>query len=178
MPDTATSPKSRRRSGKPPIHLLDADYNLIADLALSIERRSPELSKMLLDEIDRAQIHQPGKLPAGTVSLGSDVEFLDVETGTTRRAQLVLPIDADIDAGRLSILTPVGAGLIGLAKGQSIDWPCPSGRPRVLRILNVARPSTPDEVHSETHKGNTEELPLVRIGISQKGRKAALHPDR
>lgn len=143
MSDTATSPKPRRRTGKPPIHLLDADYDVIADLALSIERRSPELAKMLLDEIDRAQIHKPGKLPADTVSLGSEVEFLDVEFGTTRRVELVLPGDADIDAGRISILTPVGAGLIGLAKGQSIDWPCPSGRPRVLRILSVGRPPGP-----------------------------------
>lgn len=143
MPKAATHPKTSRRPGKPPIHLLNADYDVIADLALSIERRSPELSKMLLDEIDRAKLHPAGKLPADTVCLGSDVEFLDVETGTTRRVRLVLPADADIDAGRISILTPVGAGLIGLAKGQSIDWPCPDGRPRVLRILNASRPPAP-----------------------------------
>jgi regulator of nucleoside diphosphate kinase len=132
-----------RASAKPPIHLVDAEYDLIADLALSMERRSPELSKLLLDEIDRAEIHAPGTLPAEIVSIGSEVEYLDMGTGERRRVRLVMPAEADIEAGRLSILTPVGAGLIGLARGQSIDWPCPSGRPRVLRILEVLPPEAP-----------------------------------
>ena len=126
---------------KPPILLTASDYDLIADLALSIERRSPELSKMLLDEIDRAEIHDRS-IPADVVTIGSEVEFLDVEAGATRRVHLVLPGDADIEAGKVSILTSVGAGLIGLRSGQSIDWPCPSGRQRVLRILNVRRADT------------------------------------
>lgn len=135
MQNAATTPSA----DKPPIHLIDADYDIIAGLALSIERRSPELSKMLFDEINRAEIHERDVLPADVVTIGSEVEFLDVDTGATRLVKLVLPGDADIEAGRVSILTPVGAGLIGLRKGQSIDWPCPSGRPRVLRILNVTR---------------------------------------
>jgi len=139
MQHAATS----RESAKPPIHLIDADYDLIADLALSMERRSPELSRLLFDEIDRAEIHTPGTLPAGIVSIGSEVEYLDMGTGETRRVRLVTPAEADMEFGRLSILTPVGAGLIGLAKGQSIDWPCPSGRPRVLRILEVLPPRPP-----------------------------------
>jgi regulator of nucleoside diphosphate kinase len=50
---------------------------------------------------------------------------------------LVLPSDADIEAGRVSIMTPVGAGLIGMSVGNQINWPCPDGRPRVLKILEV-----------------------------------------
>ena len=126
---------------KPSIHLIDTDYDIIAGLALSIERRSPELSKLLLDEINRAEIHERDVIPPDVVTMGSEVEFLDVEAGTKREVRLVLPADADIEAGRVSILTSVGAGLIGLREGQSIDWPCPSGRRRVLRILNVRRPA-------------------------------------
>ena len=135
MQSAATTPSA----DKPPIHLIDEDYDVIADLALSIERRSPALSKLLLDEINRAEIHPRDALPPGVVTIGSEVEFLDVDNGTTREVKLVLPAEADIDAGRVSILTSVGAGLIGLAKGQSIDWPCPSGRARVLRVLDVKR---------------------------------------
>jgi len=53
--------------------------------------------------------------------------------------QLVYPADADIDAGKVSILTPVGAGLIGLRAGQAIAWPDRDGRARTLRVLGVAR---------------------------------------
>jgi regulator of nucleoside diphosphate kinase len=51
--------------------------------------------------------------------------------------RLVLPAEADLDAGRISILTPVGAGLIGMRAGDEIDWPCPDGRPRILKIVDV-----------------------------------------
>jgi len=135
MSSTATTPSA----GKPPIHMIDEDCDIIASLALSIERRLPDLSKLLLDEIDHAEIHARDALPPEVVALGSEVEFLDVDTGATRQVRLVLPVEADIEAGRVSILTSVGAGLIGLGKGQSIDWPRPDGRSRMLRILDVKR---------------------------------------
>ena len=128
-------------SGKPPIHLIDVEYDIIADLALGLERQSPELAKMLLDEINRAEIHAPGALPPGVVTLGAAVEVLDTHNGTTRKLLLVLPSEADVDAGRVSILTPMGAGLIGLRKGQSIEWPYRNGETRLLTILRVTRPT-------------------------------------
>ena len=132
-------PAATSSAEKPPIHLIDEEYDVIADLALSIEPRSPALSRLLLDEIERAEIHERGALPADVVTIGSTVEFLDADSGETRQVQLVLPAAADIEAGRISILTPVGAGLIGLRKGQSIHWPTANGRQRVLRILDVTR---------------------------------------
>jgi regulator of nucleoside diphosphate kinase len=123
----------------PPIHMTDADYDRIADMALGIEKSAPILSKLLLDEIDRAVIHPAGALPEDVVALCSEVEFLDESTGTTRRVRLVLPSQADIEASRISIMTPVGAGLIGMSVGSEIDWPCPDGRPRVLKILAVSQ---------------------------------------
>jgi regulator of nucleoside diphosphate kinase len=128
-------------SGKPPIHLIDSEYDMIADLALGIVRQAPELAKMLLDEIDRAEIHARGKLPGDVVSLGSEVEVLDEKTGVKRQLRLVLPIEAHVETGRVSILTPMGAGLIGLRQGQSIEWPYLSGDSRTLKILEVRQPA-------------------------------------
>ena len=51
--------------------------------------------------------------------------------------KLVYPHDADIEAGRISIMSLVGAGLIGLRAGQSISWPDRSGHERSLRIIEV-----------------------------------------
>jgi len=135
--NTATS----ATSGKPPIHLIDSEYDTIADLAIGFERQAPELAKMLLDEIDRAEIHAPGTLPADVIRLGSGVKVLDEKTGATRQLRLVLPTEANVETGRVSILTLMGAGLIGLRKGQSIDWPYPNGDSRPLKILEVALPA-------------------------------------
>src|SRR3546814_13371134 len=98
---------------------------------------------MLLNEIDRAEIHARDTLPPEVVSLGSAVEFLDVATGATRQVRLVLPPVADIEAGRVSILTPMCQGLIRLRNAQSIAWPCSGARPRVPQHLNVTRPFAP-----------------------------------
>lgn len=132
-----TQTRSTSGSRKPPIHISEADYDVIADLALQMEHRAPALAKQFLDEINRAKIHPAGKVPTDAVTIGSEVEFLDDSTGEKRRLKLVLPVDADFEAGRLSIMTPVGAGLIGMTVGREISWPTPDGRPRVLRILEV-----------------------------------------
>jgi regulator of nucleoside diphosphate kinase len=90
-----------------------------------------------MEEANRAEVIQAGHVPAGIVAVGSLVEFRDAMTGEERRAQVVLPGEADIAEGRISILSLVGAGLIGLSEGQSIDWPTQDGRLRRLTVLRV-----------------------------------------
>lgn len=131
------STKSVARLRQPTIHLSDTDYDVIADLALRMEARSPELSKTILNEIDRAKVYPKERLPKDVVNIGAEVTFLDDSNNTTRTVQLVMPGDADIEAGRVSVMTSVGAGLIGLRVGQVISWPCPDGRARALKILEV-----------------------------------------
>jgi regulator of nucleoside diphosphate kinase len=54
--------------------------------------------------------------------------------------QLVLPGEANIAHGRVSILTPMGAALFGLAAGHTIEWPDLHGQHRPIRILRVVPP--------------------------------------
>jgi regulator of nucleoside diphosphate kinase len=124
-------------TAKPPIHISETDYALIASQAMRLEATAPQVAEMLLDEIDRAEVHSRDELPGDVVTLGSVVTFVDESTGVHRRVQIVLPAEADIERSSLSIASQVGAGLIGLSAGQSIDWPCPDGRPRILRIVDV-----------------------------------------
>ena len=53
---------------------------------------------------------------------------------------LVYPAEADIDAGRVSVGTPIGTALLGLAEGQSIDWTARDGRRQRLTVVAVERP--------------------------------------
>ena len=71
--------------------------------------------------------------------MGATVQFLDEVSGRRRTVELVYPQDADIAADRISVLTPIGAGLIGLSEGQTIAWPDRDGHTRLLRILEVRR---------------------------------------
>lgn len=129
--------KPRRR---PSIHMIDHEADALADLAVSVERRMPEVSALLIDEISRATVHSAAEMPRDIVTMASHVDFFDEANGETRSIQLVYPHEADISAGRISILTPVGAGLIGLRRGQSIRWPDRDGRERALSVVAVAQP--------------------------------------
>ncbi len=129
-------------SGRPPIHLLAAESDMIASLALQSEQKQPVVSAMLLEEIDRAELHDGTSMPTGHVRLNSRVTFVDENSGQEREVQLVLPADADIAQGRISIMTPMGAALYGLAKGHSIEWPDLCGNMRAIRISRVSEPES------------------------------------
>lgn len=125
------------RKDRPPIHMLDSEADALAALAIGARQRLPQVSDLLLAEIDRATIHRPGDMPPDVVIMNARVEFLDEASGDRRTVQLVYPGQADITLSRISILTPVGAGLIGLREGQSISWPDREGRERMLTIVTV-----------------------------------------
>lgn len=127
----------RRGASKPAILLSDTDYDLIASYATGLEQAQPELADMLFKEINRARICPAAKVPDTVVKLGSKIAYFDDRSGVVRNVQLVLPGKANIDEGSISILTPVGAGLIGLRAGQSINWPGLDGSPRILSVLEV-----------------------------------------
>ena len=128
---------------RPPIHLLASESDLIGSLALQAEHRQPVVAAMLLAEIERAELHDARSLPDNVVTLGSEVDFVDEKTHQLRTVRLVMPAEANIALGRISILTPVGAGLYGLMAGQSIDWPDLEGRDRRIKILAVRQPQRP-----------------------------------
>lgn len=125
---------------RPPIIMIDAEADALSDLALRLQDRHPNVSRLLLEEIDRADTRDAADVPDDLVTMRSSVEFLDERTGERHAVELVYPKDADIGAGRLSIFTPVGAGLIGLRAGQSISWPDRAGKERLLTIARVTRP--------------------------------------
>lgn len=122
---------------RPKIHMIEEEAEKLSDLALNIEDRFPQVSELLIRETSRARLHTAATIPPDVVTMGSFVEFVDESTGSRRTVQLVYPPDADISAGRISILTPVGAGLIGLREGQSILWPVRDGHERRLAIMQV-----------------------------------------
>lgn len=122
------------------IHMNAAECDALFDLALSVQRDHPQLAEMLMAELVRAELHETGTLPPNTVVMNACIDFVDEGSGILWRVQLVYPQDADIEAGRVSILTPVGVALIGMTSGNSIFWPDRDGRGRNLRIVRVTPP--------------------------------------
>ncbi len=124
---------------KPPLVIGEVDHRHLISLAIAMEKRVPDVSEALLAELDRAKIVPQHKVPERTVRMGSAVRFQTNGTGE-RHVTLVLPGEANIDAGRISVMTPIGAALIGLSTGQSIRWQARDGREQELTILGVEPP--------------------------------------
>lgn len=131
-----TKTKAARR---PPIHMIDTEADALTTLAMGAHARLPEVSDLLLEEIARASIQTAAAIAPDVVTMRATVRFADAASGKQHSYQLVYPGEADISAGRMSILTPVGAGLIGLREGQSILWPDRNGHERALTIIGVSQ---------------------------------------
>ena len=125
-------------TGKPDIVISAEDHRRLSNLLAVQRHRFPEAAFVLQAELDRAQIVLMA--PSEVVQMGSTVEFRS-DVAPQRPLTLVFPQEADISAGRISILTPIGAALIGLSPGQSIDWEARDGAVRELVVVRVEPPS-------------------------------------
>src|SRR5581483_1261044 len=122
----------------PKITLHPEDRERLEALAQASLARAPQTASYLAREVERARTPRAGE--RGFVRMGSIVRFRDDTTGQTREVTLVYPDRADIAAGRVSVLTPIGAALIGLSEGQTIHWQTPGGEWRPLTVLAVSAP--------------------------------------
>jgi len=125
----------------PQIVIGDADHDRLSSLASSAAAAQPEVADYLERELARARVVEGGELPGDVVAMGSEVTFRDERSRQVRTVRLVYPKDEDIDGGRVSVLTPIGAALLGLSTGQSIDWRTRAGLDRALTVLDVAKPT-------------------------------------
>jgi regulator of nucleoside diphosphate kinase len=132
-----TAMSSYRNPDLPPITLTTADSDRLSRLVDAAADTFPRTADFLGREINRAQVIDRAEALPGLVTMDSEVEFRDDVTGQVRTVRLVYPQDADVDAGKISVLTPVGAALIGLSTGQSIEWETPTGGRRSLSVLSV-----------------------------------------
>lgn len=125
----------------PDIVIRATDEERLAAMATSLLDSKPELAEELLAELARARLADGAALPPDTVQMGSTLTY--EADGRQRRVTLVYPTEANIDAGRISVLTPIGAALLGLAEGQSIEWTARDGRKQRLTVVAVERDAPP-----------------------------------
>jgi regulator of nucleoside diphosphate kinase len=122
----------------PPIHITGQDFGrldvLLGNLSTKTNTRTLEF---LRDELDRARLVDGADTGTPFVRIGSRVLFED-DSGKIYRLTLALPAAAWGDPDKISILTPVGAALLGLSVGQSISYETPDNRIKTITVLKVS----------------------------------------
>ena len=113
--------------------ITDAD---LARLTPVLDRYDGAVAQALQSELQRARIVAQTEVPADVVTMNSEVVCEDITTGAQRAIRVVYPQDVDVLAGRISILAPMGAALLGLRVGQEIFWRVAKGLKRV-RVIAI-----------------------------------------
>lgn len=101
----------------------NAEYHAAKERQGFIETRVMELENAL----SRAEIIDTRKMSGATVRFGATVVLADVETDEESQYQIVGVDEADIDAGLISITSPIARALIGKTEGDSVDVQTPRG---------------------------------------------------
>jgi regulator of nucleoside diphosphate kinase len=125
-------------TAKPNILVTETDERRISHLlATKAGTLNPRVLAQLEDELGRATIVASSEIPPNVVTMNSAVSFENVESGERSEVTLVYPSATSGAEGHVSILAPIGAALLGLTVGDSIEWPMPNGTTRNLRVTAV-----------------------------------------
>ncbi|MEE4378228.1 MAG: transcription elongation factor GreA [Candidatus Competibacteraceae bacterium] len=102
----------------------NAEYHAAREQQSFIEGRIAEIE----NKLSRAQIIDVTKMPAsGKVIFGATVCLTDEESGEQVRYQIVGEDEADIDAGKISVNSPIARALIGKEEGEIAEFQAPKG---------------------------------------------------
>jgi regulator of nucleoside diphosphate kinase len=89
----------------------------------------------------------PEEMPPDAITLDSTVSHLDTATSEDDEYTPVFPRDTDIDAGKVSVMAPLGMAMPGDRGGDVSEWDVPMGRER-WRVAKVSdRPGTAGHHH-------------------------------
>ena len=121
------------------IVITEADYVRLQRLVESsrvFRQRDAKHLDDLEQELERAAIMKAGEVPSDVVTMNSRVRVKDLNSGRVTTYQIVFPGEADIAKNRISVLAPIGTGLLGYSAGTTVEWQVPSGMRR-FHILEV-----------------------------------------
>lgn len=125
------------KAPRPRITLAKERLDHLEDLAQGAMSRTPDLADSLLTELSRAKLVAEKALPADVIDIDRPLTYRDESTGREHQVTLVWPENANIDSGRISVLTPIGVALLGLQVGARFTWATRTGEARELTVLQV-----------------------------------------
>jgi regulator of nucleoside diphosphate kinase len=124
---------------KNPIYVTSQDKLRLEDLLLEMEASDPRKQGDLIaltEELRRAAIVDPKNVPGDVITMNSRAEMRDLVSGETVAFTLVFPSEANIDEEKISVLAPIGAGMLGYRVGDQFEWNVPGGLRR-MKVIKV-----------------------------------------
>ena len=133
------------------IFITKNDREQLRNLIEIARERGNETDDEYLDklegELDRAKSIKPQSVPPDLITMRSKVRLKDLGTGKKVVYALVIPTEANLDEGKISVLAPVGTAMLGYRRGDVIEWEVPSG----VRRLKVEKVLYQPEANGDYH---------------------------
>ena len=104
--------------------------------ARRIQAKTISRIRFLQRVIEHSRVIDPNALPKDRVCLLSTVEFTNLATNTRMKFEIVSPHEMNLEAGKISLKSPIGAALMGKKVGDIAEAQTPSGILR-LRIESI-----------------------------------------
>jgi transcription elongation factor GreA len=104
--------------------------------ARRIQAKTISRIRFLQKVLEHSRVIDPDALPKDRVSLLSRVEFTNLTTNIRKTVEIVSPHEMDLEAGKISLKSPIGAALMGKKVGEIAEAQVPAGT-LLLRIENI-----------------------------------------
>jgi len=103
--------------------------------------------KELEAELQEGKLVDSKEVPPNVVTMNSRVRLIDLDNNESMVFTLVFPKDADIDAGKLSVLSPIGTAILGYSVRDVIEWHVPAGIRRIKIEKVLYQPEAVGDFH-------------------------------
>ncbi|HEX41410.1 MAG TPA: nucleoside diphosphate kinase regulator [Phycisphaerales bacterium] len=122
------------------VYITECDFERLSEWLDTLEKdgaESPRAVAELKKEMERARVVSPRRIDDDVVTMNSRILVKDMVTHEHFRWQIVFPRDANVDEGKISVLAPVGTGLLGYRVGDTVAWEVPGGvrRMKIMQML-------------------------------------------
>lgn len=127
----------------------EPDFDRLQALARSPRYRSTH-ARLLMDlraALDHAEVVGAGQVPRDVVTMRSRVRMRDLRSADLAEYTLVYPDEADLDAGKLSVLAPMGMAMLGSWVAQVVRFDAPAGQRRLKIDQILYQPESSGDLH-------------------------------
>jgi regulator of nucleoside diphosphate kinase len=130
----------------PTIFVPEEDFDRLDRLAASGQSKNLPAAELLASELDRAVVRPAEEIAPDVVTMNSQVTFHIGGEAERQTRTLVYPEDYPTDGSggdRLSVMTPLGAALIGMPAGSRIEYETINGTSRLVTVDEVLHQPQP-----------------------------------
>jgi regulator of nucleoside diphosphate kinase len=121
---------------KPKLILSEQDLHRLETM-LEHQTKLSETMTRLEDELARAEVVKPADMPGNIVTMHARILLTIAPSTEAVEVTLVYPHEFKGEKGQVNVVAPIGAAILGLAEGQSIEWPQPDGQLMKVTIEKV-----------------------------------------